>query len=69
MRKTALIIGIGGQDGSYLAKFLLKKGYKVFGTSRDVLGSGFRNLKILDIYKKVELFSMLPDDFQSVLSL
>ena len=45
MRKTALIIGIGGQDGSYLAKFLLKKD-KVFGTSRDVLGSGFRNSKI-----------------------
>lgn len=67
MRKTALIIGISGQDGAYLAKFLLKKGYEVFGTSRDVLGTDFGNLKILDIYGKVELFSMLPDDFQSVL--
>ena len=35
MKKRALICGISGQDGSYLANFLLNKGYKVFGTSRD----------------------------------
>jgi|TARA_R110000803_G_scaffold102182_2_gene170216 GDPmannose 4,6-dehydratase len=32
MKKIALITGINGQDGSYLAEFLLKKGYKVWGT-------------------------------------
>ena len=33
--KKALIIGVSGQDGAYLAKLLLEKGYTVFGTSRD----------------------------------
>jgi|TARA_B100000900_G_scaffold383892_1_gene372220 GDPmannose 4,6-dehydratase len=32
VKKTALITGINGQDGSYLAEFLLKKGYEVWGT-------------------------------------
>ena len=34
MNKVALITGITGQDGSYLAEFLLEKGYKVFGMRR-----------------------------------
>jgi GDPmannose 4,6-dehydratase len=34
MQKTALITGITGQDGAYLAEFLLKKGYKVHGIKR-----------------------------------
>ena len=32
--KTALITGITGQDGSYLAEFLLEKGYRVYGMVR-----------------------------------
>ena len=42
--KTALISGISGQDGSYLAKLLLEKGYKVCGTSRDAQISTFNKL-------------------------
>ncbi len=34
MGKTALITGITGQDGSYLAEFLLEKGYQVYGLFR-----------------------------------
>ena len=34
MRKTALITGITGQDGSYLAEFLIDKGYEVHGIMR-----------------------------------
>ena len=34
MTKRALITGITGQDGAYLAKLLVDKGYKVFGTFR-----------------------------------
>ena len=34
MKKRALITGITGQDGSYLAELLLKKGYEVIGVSR-----------------------------------
>src|SRR3990167_1783280 len=33
-QRTALITGITGQDGSYLAEFLLKKGYRVYGMTR-----------------------------------
>ena len=39
--KKALILGISGQDGSYLAKLLLSKGYEVHGTSRDAGGRSF----------------------------
>ena len=34
-KKCALICGVSGQDGSYLASYLLDKNYDVFGTSRD----------------------------------
>ena len=44
-KRTALICGVSGQDGSYLADLLLQKGYEVFGTSRDAQGSSFSNLK------------------------
>ena len=65
--KKALICGISGQDGSYLAQFLLKKGYEVYGTSRDAQMSSFQNLKILGIKDQVHLESMAPNDFRSVL--
>ena len=41
LMRTALICGISGQDGAYLAKLLLEKGYRVVGTSRDALASSF----------------------------
>lgn len=64
--KTALICGVGGQDGAFLSRFLLNKGYRVFGTSRDALGMGFQNLKKLQIYDEIRLVSMAPEDFRSV---
>lgn len=64
----ALICGVGGQDGAYLAQLLLKKGYEVWGTSRDAQISGFRNLKLLNLHHLVNLCSMAPSDFRSVLS-
>ncbi len=67
MKKTALIFGISGQDGSYLARLLLKKGYKVVGTSRDAQMSSFANLKKLGIYDKVDVLSASLGDFRSVL--
>lgn len=36
MNKIALITGINGQDGSYLAEFLLEKGYEVHGTLNEI---------------------------------
>jgi len=66
MQKTALICGVSGQDGSYLAQLLLRKGYSVFGTSRDAQGSAFGNLTTLGIKEKIKLISMVPEDFRSV---
>ena len=65
--KVALICGISGQDGAYLAKLLLEKGYVVFGTSRDAQGSSFNNLHRLGIQDRVHYLSMVPEDFRSVL--
>jgi len=66
-QKVALICGVSGQDGSYLAQLLLEKGYSVYGTSRDVQGSGFSNLRQLGIKEQVQFISMVPEDFRSVL--
>ena len=63
----ALILGISGQDGAYLAQLLLHKGYKVYGTSRDVQMASFRNLVRLCIRDKIELFSVAINDFRSIL--
>lgn len=64
--KKALIIGITGQDGAYLAKHLLDKGYEVTGSSRDVMASSFANLQTLGIRDKVKLVSVSINDFRSV---
>ncbi|MFM7035661.1 MAG: GDP-mannose 4,6-dehydratase [Planctomycetia bacterium] len=47
--KTALICGIGGQDGAYLTAHLLENGYQVVGTSRDAQTSRFEGLSRLGI--------------------
>ena len=65
--KKALICGVSGQDGAYLAKLLLEKGYSVCGTSRDAQVSSFRNLLCLGIREQVEYESLAPTDFRSVL--
>lgn len=66
MSKIALICGVSGQDGSYLAKLLIGKGYKVFGSSRDAQGSNFQNLHRLGIKENITFLSMVPEDFRSV---
>jgi len=66
--KRALICGISGQDGAYLAELLLGKGYRVAGTSRDAQISGFNNLVRLGIRDRLQLLSMVGTDFRSVLT-
>jgi GDPmannose 4,6-dehydratase len=65
--KKALICGVSGQDGAYLAQLLLNQGYEVWGTSRDAQMSSFRNLDLLGIKEQVKLVSMSLTDFRSVL--
>ncbi len=65
----ALIFGISGQDGAYLAQHLLDRGYEVIGTSRDAQVSGFGNLTRLGIRERVRMESAAINDFRSVLQL
>lgn len=53
--KRALITGITGQDGPYLAEFLLSKGYKVFGTVRRLSTPNMENIEHLQ--DKIEFIS------------
>ncbi len=64
--KKALITGITGQDGAYLADFLLKRGYKVFGTFRRASTPNFWRLQSLGIDTKVNL---IPGDLLDMGSL
>ncbi|MCF7728838.1 MAG: GDP-mannose 4,6-dehydratase [Chthoniobacterales bacterium] len=68
MSKTALILGISGQDGAYLAHLLLEKGYSVVGTSRDHEIGSFLALHKLGIKDHVTLRSMSTSDFRSILT-
>jgi GDPmannose 4,6-dehydratase len=67
--KTALICGISGQDGAYLAQLLLQRGYAVCGTSRDAQMSTFHNLMQLGIRDRIKLESVALSDFRSVLQI
>jgi GDPmannose 4,6-dehydratase len=67
MVKTVLIFGISGQDGAYLARLLLSKGYHVHGTARDAQMSSFGNLRLLGIKEQITFHSMALNDFRSVL--
>ena len=66
MKKKALIIGITGQDGAFLAKFLLEKNYTVYGTSRDKERANINSLITLNIQNDVTIHSMSLIDFRSV---
>ena len=69
MAKTALICGISGQDGSYLSRLLLEKGYEVHGTARDAQVTIFPNLQKLGIRDRIICHSMALNDFRSVLQI
>lgn len=66
--RRALICGVTGQDGAYLAQLLLGKGYEVWGTSRDAHMANASRLAALGIADRVRVVSMAPSDFRSVLA-
>ncbi|WP_288425623.1 GDP-mannose 4,6-dehydratase [uncultured Spirosoma sp.] len=65
--KTALICGVSGQDGAYLAKLLLEKNYQVYGGARDAQMSSFGNLRRIGVFDDVERISVNINDFRSVI--
>ncbi len=65
--RRALIFGVGGQDGAYLAQLLVEKGYEVHGTSRDSDVSLFTNLVALGVRAQVRTHSVVLTDFRSVI--
>lgn len=67
MAKRALICGVSGQDGAYLTKLLLEKGYEVWGSSRDAQISSFGNLCRLGLRDQIKVESVTLTDFRSVL--
>ena len=56
-KKTAIIFGVTGQDGAYLSHFLLQKGYKVIGTTRNRSNKNLHRLERLNIKKKITLLT------------
>jgi GDPmannose 4,6-dehydratase len=68
--KNALITGITGQDGAYLAKYLIDKGYKVYGTYRRLSTPNFWRLQYLGIFEQIELLPFdLLDSFSIIESI
>ena len=68
MKLKALITGITGQDGSYLAEFLLKKGYEVHGIVRRVAieNPDHRLWRIKKIQKKIHLHSGTMESYANI---
>ena len=70
MKKTALIFGITGQDGSYLAEFLLKKGYSVHGVKRrsSSINTGRIDKLYQDPHEKKRVFFLHYGDVTDTIS-
>ncbi len=66
IRRKALICGIGGQDGAYLAQHLVAQGYDVIGTSRDAGGNRFEGLQKVGLHGHVTVASLSLVDPRAV---
>ncbi len=67
--KRALIFGVSGQDGAYLSRLLLERGYEVHGVSRDAESQSFSRLTALGIHDRVTTHSAAARDFRELLQL
>ena len=68
MAKRALITGVGGQDGAYLSRLLLEKGYEVFGLDLSASEQACWRLRYFGIYDKVNLIEADMADGQALLA-
>lgn len=66
---TALVCGISGQDGAYLAAHLLHQGYRVVGTSRDPSACDRHGLATLGIERRVVIRALAPNDLAATVAL
>ena len=64
--KIALITGVSGQDGAYLSKFLLEKGYKVIGGDRRAASNSFWRLRKLNILNDIEVINFDVTEFSNI---
>ena len=67
MGKRALVTGISGQDGAYLSRLLLEKGYEVFGAEREGSSSSTWRLEELGILDQIELVPLETIDYSNML--
>ena len=67
--KTAFITGISGQDGAYLSKLLLEKGYSVIGITRNNHSDSFEKLKRLEIDEHIVMEECDLLDLSSIITL
>lgn len=65
--KKVLITGVTGQDGAYLSKFLLEKGYKVYGMYRRTANPNFWRLQSLNCLNKINFIPADLSDASSIL--
>ena len=64
--KKALIFGISGQDGTYLAQFLRNKNYEVHGTTRNINKDTLKNLQQFNVYKDIAIHTVDPTNIEIV---
>jgi GDPmannose 4,6-dehydratase len=67
--KTAIISGITGQDGAYLASLLIDKGYTVYGLVRSLMGANTSRLQYLGILRKLELVACDLQDLSQIIKI
>jgi GDPmannose 4,6-dehydratase len=67
MKKTAFIVGVTGQDGSYLSSFLIKKKYKVFGFTRNLKKKNLHKLQTMKILNQVNLIEYNENNPKTVI--
>jgi GDPmannose 4,6-dehydratase len=65
--KIALVCGVTGQDGAYLAKELIEKGYEVVGSSRDAQVANLQAIEQLGVKERIKVISVAINDFRSVI--
>ena len=66
MKKKVFVLGVSGQDGSYLAHYLLRKNFIVFGFTRSLAKNNLKNLVKLKILKKINLLKFDPFNLEFI---